>query len=89
MVETQIDRKIKKLKSYNDDEYKYDLFLKVCWEEGIVEQFIVYGTPQQNGVIECMNRSLVTKVRCMLSHAGLSKVFWADALIYASHILGL
>ena len=87
MVETQTGRKIKKLRSDNGGEYRYDPFLKVCREEGIVRHFTVRGTPQQNGVAERMNRTLVTKVRCMLSHAGLSKAFWAEAVIYASYLV--
>jgi len=34
-----------------------------------------------------MNRTLLEKVRCFLSNAGLMKFFWADALIYASHLI--
>ena len=89
MVETQTGRKIKKLRSDNGGEYRYDPFLKVCREEGIVRHFTVRGTPQQNGVAECMNRTLVTKVRCMLSHAGLSKAFWAEAVNYGSHLINI
>jgi hypothetical protein len=33
----------------------------------------VVGTPQQNGVAERMNRTLLEKARCMLSNAGLGK----------------
>ena len=34
-----------------------------------------------------MNRTLLEKVRCMLSNAGLSKQFWAEAVMYASHLI--
>ncbi|GFS40862.1 hypothetical protein Acr_00g0070940 [Actinidia rufa] len=34
-----------------------------------------------------MNHTLVMKVRCMLSHAGLSNAFWIETVIYASHIV--
>ena len=44
-------------------------------------------TPQQNGVAERMNRTLLEKVRCMLSNAGLDKKFWAEAVSYASHLV--
>ena len=87
MIETQTGRKLKRLRSDNGGEYKSDPFLKVCQNEGIVRHFTVPGTPQQNGVAERMNRTLVDKVRCMLSQSGLSKAFWAEALMYASHII--
>ena len=44
-------------------------------------------TPQQNGVAERMNRTLLEKVRCMLSNASLSKNFWAEALAYACYLI--
>ena len=34
-----------------------------------------------------MNRTLLEKVRCMLSNAGLGKQFWAEAVMYASHLI--
>ena len=59
----------------------------MCEEEGIVRHFTVRHTPQQNGVAERMNRTLLEKVRCMLSNAGLSKEFWAEALVYACRLI--
>ena len=44
-------------------------------------------TPQQNGVAERMNRTLLENVRCMLSNAGLDKKFWAKAVSYASYLV--
>ena len=87
MIETQTGRKIRRLRSDNGGEYKSDPFLQVCQEEGIVRHFTVRGTPQQNGVAERMNRTLLEKVRCMLSNAGLGKAFWAEAVTYACHLI--
>ncbi|CAN1285750.1 Retrovirus-related Pol polyprotein from transposon TNT 1-94, partial [Linum perenne] len=87
MVENQTGRKIKKLRSDNGGEYKSDPFLEICREEGIVRHFTVPGKPQQNGVAERMNQTLIQKVRCMLSQAGLTRTFWAEALSYAVHLV--
>ena len=87
MVETQTGRKVKRLRTDNGGEFKNDPFLKVCEEEGIVRHFTVRYTPQQNGVAERMNRTLLEKVRCMLSNAGLGKEFWDEALVYACHLI--
>ena len=46
MVETQIGRKVKRLCSDNGGEYKNDLFLQICQDEGIVRHFTVRDTPQ-------------------------------------------
>jgi transposase InsO family protein len=87
MVETQTGRRVKTLRSDNGGEYTSDPFFEVCQNEGIKRHFTVLKTPQQNGVAEHMNRTLVERVRCMLSYLGLSKVFWGEALSYARHIV--
>ncbi|KAH9722810.1 hypothetical protein KPL70_006849 [Citrus sinensis] len=87
LVETQTGRKIKVLRSDNGGEYTSDPFLQVCQNEGIKRYFTMRHTPQQNGVAERMNRTLLEKVRCMLSNAGLDKKFWAEAVSYASHLV--
>ena len=87
MVETQTGRKIRHLRTDNGGEYCSDQFLKLCQDEGIVRHFTVRGTPQQNGVVKCMNRTLLEKVQCILSIVGLGKEFWAEAVIYACHLI--
>ena len=47
----------------------------------------VRHTPQQNGLTEMMNMTLVDKVRCMLIHSKLSKALWAEALSTAYYIV--
>ncbi|CAI9786398.1 unnamed protein product [Fraxinus pennsylvanica] len=47
--------------------------------EGILRHLTMPGTPQQNGVAERMNRTLMEKGLCMLSNSGLPKSFWAEA----------
>ncbi|KAL3505149.1 hypothetical protein ACH5RR_034990 [Cinchona calisaya] len=44
-------------------------------------------THQQNGVAERMNRTLLERARCMISNAGLTKDFWAEAISTACHIV--
>ncbi|KAG8490001.1 hypothetical protein CXB51_016020 [Gossypium anomalum] len=36
---------------------------------------------------EHMNQTILEKVRCMLSNAGLGKEFWAEAVTYACHLI--
>ena len=87
MVETQTGRKVKRLRLDNGGEYKNDQFLQICQDEGIVRHFTVQDTPQQNGVAERMNQTILEKVRCMLSNARLGKEFWAEAVVYACHLI--
>ncbi|KAH9751460.1 hypothetical protein KPL71_014309 [Citrus sinensis] len=87
LVETKTSRKIKVLRSDNGGEYTSDPFLQVCQNEGIKRHFTMRHTLQQNGVAERINRTLLEKVRCMLSNASLDKKFWAEAVSYVSHLI--
>ena len=74
-MEKSTGRKIKVLRSNNGGEYKSDPFLKLCRDKGIDMHFTVRKTLQQNWVAERMNMTLLKKIRCMLSIAGLPKNF--------------
>ena len=52
-----------------------------------MRHFTVRDTPQQNRVAERMNRTILEKVRCILSNTGLGKEFWAEAVVYAYHLI--
>ncbi len=43
-------------------------------------------SPEQNGVAERMNRTLMESARTMLSHAGLPDSYWAEAVASAAYI---
>ena len=75
MIEVQMGRKIRVLRSDNGGEYKSDPFLEVCKKEGITRYFTIRKTPHQNGIAERMNRTILEKVKCMLSNADLTKKF--------------
>jgi hypothetical protein len=47
----------------------------------------ILGMPQQNGVVERMNRTLNERARSMRLHAGLPKTFWADAVSTAAYLI--
>jgi len=70
-LEKRTRRMIKVLRSDNGGKYKSDPFLKLCHDEGIDRHFTVRETLPQNGVAERMNMTLLEKVCCMLSNAGL------------------
>ena len=42
--------------------------------------------PQQNGVAERLNRTLVESARAMLSHSNLPNRFWAEAVSTAAYL---
>ena len=49
-------------------------------QHGIQHQTTITYTPQQNGVAERMNRTLIDLVRSILHAQNMDKVFWAEAL---------
>lgn len=80
MVENQTSRKVKKLRPNNGLEFCNDRFNKYCKEEGIARHYLVAGTPQQNGLAESMNQTILERVKCMFINAGLSRNLWAEAV---------
>ncbi|GKB11783.1 retrovirus-related pol polyprotein from transposon TNT 1-94, partial [Tanacetum coccineum] len=52
-------------------------------EEGIEHQTFTPRTPEQNGVVERRNRTLVEAARMMLSASKLPLFFWAEAIATA------
>ena len=78
---------MKRLRTDNGLEFCLDKFNSFCQTEGIVRHLTVPGTPQQNGVAEHMNRTLMEKVRCLLSNSGLPKSFWAEAAVTACFLV--
>jgi transposase InsO family protein len=63
------------------------LFVRFLRENGIVAQYSTPGEPQQNGVAERHNRTLMDMVRSMLSYSNLPLGLWMEALKTAIHIL--
>jgi len=87
MVEKQTDRKVKVLRTDNGMEFCSDEFKTFCRKEGIVRHHTIPHTPQQNGVAERMNRTIISKARCMLSNATMGRQFWAEAANTACYLI--
>jgi hypothetical protein len=89
LVETQTGKKVRYLRSDNGGEYDSKEFRMYCEEQGIVCHLTAVYTPQQNGVAERLNRTLLERVRSMLSQSGLPHVFWAEAVNTAAYLVNL
>lgn len=87
LVEDQLGRKIKAIRSDNGTEYVNKQMDDLFKNNGIIHQRSVPYTPQQNGVAERYNRTIMEKVRCMLLDANLSEKFWAEAANTAVYLL--
>ncbi len=80
------DESLKALRTDNGGEYLSSDFKSYLIRHGIQHQLTVAYTPQQNGVSERMNRTLMDCVRSLLHTANLDKKFWAEALSTAVHV---
>ena len=85
MVERQTRKNVMILRSDAGGEYIDSEMKQWCSEQGILQEFTQTDTPQQNGVAERFNRTLMEAVRAMLYGAGLSKGFWGEAVLCANH----
>ncbi|KAG8482698.1 hypothetical protein CXB51_024274 [Gossypium anomalum] len=86
VVETEIGCKIKTIRSDNGTEYTSAQFQALCKDAGIKHQLTNVYTPQQNGVSERKNRSLMVMARCLLFEKNLPKTMWAEAVNTAVYI---
>jgi transposase InsO family protein len=80
MVEKQTGKCIKILRSDQGGEYTSGAFKNYCKNYGIQQQFTVPHTPQQNGIVERKNKTLVECARSMLQGKNISNGFWAEAI---------
>ena len=86
-MEKQSGHFIKKLRSDRGKEYNSNEFDKFCEDEGVEHQQTVGYAPQQNGVSERKNRTVMEMARTMLKEKGLPKTFWAEAVYTVVYLL--
>lgn len=79
MVETQQGKKIKIFHTDNGLEFCSQEFENYLKQSGIIHQKTNTYTPEQNGVCERANRTVVEKGKCLLYDAKLHKRFWSEA----------
>ncbi|GJX57149.1 putative ribonuclease H-like domain-containing protein [Tanacetum coccineum] len=86
-IENQLDYKVKVIRSDNGTEFKNSVMNQFCEMKGIKREFSVARTPQQNGVAERRNRTLIEAARTMLVDSKLPTTFWAEAVNTACYVL--
>ncbi|GLC47439.1 hypothetical protein PLESTM_002074400 [Pleodorina starrii] len=86
LLETQSGRTVRKVRTDRGREYlnsEIDTFYE---ERGITHETSAPYTPQQNGVAERLNRTLMERVRCMLSESNVPTRAWSFAMRMACHL---
>nr|ABA98980.2 retrotransposon protein, putative, Ty1-copia subclass [Oryza sativa Japonica Group] len=74
-----------KIRSDNGSEFKNTNIEDYCDDLGIKHELSATYSPQQNGVVERKNRTLIEMARTMLDEYGVSDSFWAEAINTACH----
>nr|GEY52255.1 hypothetical protein [Tanacetum cinerariifolium] len=85
-IENQLSLKVKIIKSDNGTEFKNQDLNQFCRMKGIKRDFSVPRTPQQNGIAERKNRTLIEAARTMLADLLLPIPFWAEAVNTACYV---
>jgi transposase InsO family protein len=84
-AQTEFGSSMVKIRSDNGSEFRNTRVEEYCDSEGIEHEFSSTYTPQQNGVVERKNKTLITLARAMFDDYGVSQRFWAEAINTACH----
>ena len=85
-AEKSLGKSVKTLHTDNGGEFTLAEFEEYLRKEGIKHELTIPNCPEQNGVAERLNRTLVEMVRSMLADSELPKSFWAEALATATYL---
>ena len=88
-VETATGWRVKALRTDNGGEYTSREFFDYCSSKGISRELVPPYTPEQNGVAERKNRSILDITRCLLLDKVLPSHLWGEAVKAAGDILNL
>jgi transposase InsO family protein len=79
------EAKVKKIRSDNRSKFKNTQVEDYLDQEGIKHEFLAPYTPQQNGVAERKNMTIIESTRTMLDECKASDRFWAEAINTMCH----
>ncbi|GJR24956.1 putative ribonuclease H-like domain-containing protein [Tanacetum coccineum] len=85
-IENLIDLRVKVIKCDNMTKFKNRVMNQFCKMKCIKREFSVVRTPQQNGVAERKNRTLIEAARTMLADSILPTTFWTEAVNTACYV---
>jgi IS30 family transposase len=86
LIKNLSERKIKILRSDNGGEYTSKEFVSFCRDVGIKRELTTPYNPQQNGVAERKNRTIMEAVKTMIHDQDLPMCLWAEAAMAAVYV---
>jgi transposase InsO family protein len=84
-AQNEFKSSVVKVRSDSGMEFNNTQVEEFCDKFGINHEFSSTYTPQQNGVVERKNKTLITLARAMLDDYGISQRFWGEATNTACH----
>ncbi|KAJ9551027.1 hypothetical protein OSB04_015072 [Centaurea solstitialis] len=84
-IQVLLGHRVKKLRTDNGTEFRNAKLQSFLEDVGISHNFSAVRTPQQNGVVERKNRTLVEAARSMMAHSGVPQSFWTEAVSTACY----
>nr|GEV29070.1 retrovirus-related Pol polyprotein from transposon TNT 1-94 [Tanacetum cinerariifolium] len=82
-TQVNLQLQVQRVRTDNGTKFKNKTLAKFFDEVGVTQQFSAARTPQQNGVMERRNRTLVEAARTMLTFVNLPLFLWAEAIAIA------
>jgi hypothetical protein len=86
MIENLFEREIKILRSDNGGEYTSKEFVNFCKYVGIKRELTTPYNPQQNGVVERKNKTIMEAVKTMIHDQDLSMCLWEEAAMTVVYV---
>lgn len=86
LVQTMFNKRPKVIRPDRGGEYTGNEVIKYLNSNGIQIQYTTAYSPQQNGVAERINKTLIEMARCMIIESKLDNRFWGEAVMMANYI---
>lgn len=86
-AELECGHKLRVLRTDRGGEFTSATFYEHCEEIGVQQHLTAPYTPQQNGVVERRNQTLLGMARSMLKAKQVPNLFWGEAVLTAAFIL--
>ena len=87
MVEKEAGIAIKILRTDRGGEFTSNAFNEFCQTHGIARHLTAPYSPQQNGVVERRNRTLLGMTQSILKHTNLPNYLWGEAVRHATYLI--
>jgi hypothetical protein len=86
-ADAECGRKLRVLHTDNGGEFTAVEFTSYCVDEGVQRHYSAPYNPQQNGVVEQRNQTVVGMARALFKQRGMPVVFWGEVVVMAVYIL--